>query len=197
MMSPTQIYEPTYRAIKQRLMAGSWPAGMRLEAARIAADLQVSASPVRDGLNRLAGERLIEARSREGFFVPHLHGQTLRDLLAVNLALLQAALIVDQFPSPAPQDDPPQPDHATRTAQVFRRIAMRSANAELIAMMDNLNDRLHHVRLIEEQIVPYPRSELDNINLDASAKELRVILRHYHRRRQRLASRLEQALPVV
>src|ERR1700761_6944712 len=59
-MSPSHILEPTYRAIKQRLMCGEWPAGFRLDTARIATDLGVSTSPVRDSLNRLAGECMVD-----------------------------------------------------------------------------------------------------------------------------------------
>lgn len=200
-MSPSQIYEPTYRAIKQRLLTGFWPAGMRLEAARIAADLQVSASPVRDCLNRLAGERMIEARAREGFHVPHYRSQTLRDLFGLNLALLLSSLASDRPDLPDPCPDQGHEDHAARTASAFHHIAQRSGNAELITMVENLNDRLHLVRQVEEIVLPHPTSELDAIESKweqpGSAAELRSIVRHYHRRRQRAAPRLEQAIPAI
>src|SRR3546814_7069587 len=44
----------------------------RLEAARLATELGVSMTPVRDSLNRLAGERLVHSSPGEGFQVPLL-----------------------------------------------------------------------------------------------------------------------------
>lgn len=199
-MSPSQIYEPTYRAMKQFLMAGHWPAGMRLEAARIAADLQVSPSPVRDCLHRLAGERMIDARTREGFHVPQIHAQTLRDLLGSNLALLLAALAGAQS-CPAPEEVRVPADHATRTARTFHRIANLSGNAELVMLIDGLSDRMHCLRRLEEGVLAHPANELDLIDLKLSqpksAPELRNVLRAYHRRRHRAASRLAHMLPAI
>ena len=54
-MSPAYVLEPTYDTLRRRLFAGVWPSGQRLEAARLATELGVSMTPVRDSLNRLAG----------------------------------------------------------------------------------------------------------------------------------------------
>ena len=45
-MSPAHVFEPTYEAIKRRLMTGEWATGARIEAARLADDLGVSMTPV-------------------------------------------------------------------------------------------------------------------------------------------------------
>lgn len=68
-MSPAHVLEPTYDTLRRRLLMGAWPAGQRLEAARLAADLGVSITPVRDSLNRLTGERLIVSQPGDGFHV--------------------------------------------------------------------------------------------------------------------------------
>src|SRR3546814_3490454 len=47
-MSPAHVLEPTYQAIRKRLMEAAWPAGFRLDTARLAGELGVSTSPVRD-----------------------------------------------------------------------------------------------------------------------------------------------------
>src|SRR3546814_3588922 len=59
-MSPAHVLEPTYQAIRKRLMEAAWPAGFRLDTARLAGELGVSTSPVRDSLNHLAGERMVD-----------------------------------------------------------------------------------------------------------------------------------------
>ena len=59
-MSPAHVFEPTYEAIKRRLMGGIWPTGARIEAARFAYELGGSLTPVRDSLFRLDGERMFQ-----------------------------------------------------------------------------------------------------------------------------------------
>lgn len=86
------MLEPTYAAIKGWLVASVWPAGHRLEANRIAEELGVSITPVRDSLGRLVGERLAELTPGNGFRVPLRSEQDLKDLLAFNLELLRLAL---------------------------------------------------------------------------------------------------------
>ncbi|RYE93018.1 MAG: GntR family transcriptional regulator, partial [Oxalobacteraceae bacterium] len=49
-MSPSHVLEPTYASIRHCLVSGFWPAGRRLEAARLAEELGVSITPVRDSL---------------------------------------------------------------------------------------------------------------------------------------------------
>src|SRR3546814_12685064 len=67
--SDLYVLEPTYDTLRRRLFAGVWPSGQRLEAARLATELGVSMTPVRDSLNRLAGERLVHSSPGEGFQV--------------------------------------------------------------------------------------------------------------------------------
>src|SRR3546814_13644235 len=69
-MSPAHVLEPTYQAIRKRLMEAAWPAGFRLDTARLAGELGVSTSPVRDSLNHLAGERMVDFEMGAGFYVP-------------------------------------------------------------------------------------------------------------------------------
>ena len=98
-MSPLQAMERSYRALKGQLRDGVHLPGHRLEANRIADDLGVSMTPVRDALNRLAGERLVEASSGEGFHVPRLSEGELRDLYEWHSALIiMAVTTARKFP---------------------------------------------------------------------------------------------------
>ncbi len=90
-MSPAHVLEPTYRRLKRALMEGLWPGGAKLEAMRLAEDFGVSMTPVRDSLNQLVGEGLVDLTPGEGFRVPSLTEQRLRDLLDVNAVLLETA----------------------------------------------------------------------------------------------------------
>ena len=91
-MSPAQAMERSYATLKQMLRDGVFAPGARLEAIRLSDELGVSMTPVRDVLHRLAGERLVEASSREGFHVPRFTEAALRDLYEWNSALLSMAV---------------------------------------------------------------------------------------------------------
>src|SRR3546814_18309298 len=69
-MSPAHVHEPTYSATKHRLLPGAWSAGVRIEAARLADDIGVSITPVRDAPYPLAGERMVDFIAGNCFGVP-------------------------------------------------------------------------------------------------------------------------------
>src|SRR3546814_20884160 len=91
-MSPAHVFEPTYEAIKRRLMTGEWASGTRIEAARLADDLGVSVTPVRDSLYRLNGERLADFTPGGGFHDHRLTETAFRALIALHVILLLDAL---------------------------------------------------------------------------------------------------------
>lgn len=154
-MSRSHVLEPTYNAIKLRLVVGQWPPGVRLEAVRLAADLGVSITPVRDSLNHLTGERLVELMPGEGFRVPTLNEAALRDLLNLNQLLLIGA--IDQSDAPVMGSADVKPDLASATASLFLAMATVSGNAEIVAMVRALNDRLHPFRQSDDRFLQMPR----------------------------------------
>ena len=84
-MSPAHVLEPTYRRLKDALLKGRFRAGTKLEAMRLADDFGVSMTPVRDSLNQLVGEGLVDLTPGEGFRVPLLTEQALRDIMFAKL----------------------------------------------------------------------------------------------------------------
>ncbi|KAB2855628.1 MAG: GntR family transcriptional regulator, partial [Sphingopyxis terrae] len=87
-MSPGATMERVYLDLKARILAGTYPPGTRLEAAQLAKSLASSATPVRDALYRLSGERIIESWHQEGFRQPLLSEADLVDLYWWTGALL-------------------------------------------------------------------------------------------------------------
>lgn len=191
-MSPAHVLEPTYDAIKDRLKAGFWPPGFRLESARLAAELGVSITPVRDSLNRLAGERMAEFTAGVGFLVPRLGETDIRDMIGLNHLLISEALNASQDSEPAIAEIYHDLDHAERTARLFLSIAGMSCNAELVAAIRSLNDRLHVLRLLEIRFLPPAREELAGLIRAAHRKappaRLRTRIERYHMTRQRNAA---------
>lgn len=181
-MSPSHVLEPTYAAIKGWLVASVWPAGHRLEANRIAEELGVSITPVRDSLSRLVGERLAELTPGNGFRVPLRSEQDLKDLLAFNLELLRLA-VGCQGPT-ASSPDPAIADTASRIDALFEHLACRSDNREVHASILSLNDRLHGTRRLDAAIgndAPDAIAGMEQLARSPGAsRELLQVLERYH-----------------
>lgn len=182
-MSPAHVVEPTYEAIKRRLMTGGWAPGARLESAKLAELLGVSVTPVRDCLYRLAGEHMVDFVHGEGFHAPRLTETGLRDMLELHLILLLAALATSPRGSGVP--DPPDGDYPDCIAGLFLELAARSANGELVACITALGERLHLARSLDEQVIGGTARELGSLaeSLSSGGSETRNLLLRYHERR--------------
>jgi DNA-binding GntR family transcriptional regulator len=85
-------HEHAAQFVRDGIRQGRWQPGEALEATAIAAELGMSASPVREALARLRGERLLDTRHRNGYSIPLLQSHELESeyrfmsLLAISLA---------------------------------------------------------------------------------------------------------------
>lgn len=190
-MSPSHVAEPTYEAIRQRLMVGFWPMGHRLEAVRLAEDLGVSMTPVRDSLNRLVGERLVELVPGIGFHVPRLTERNLRDMLDLNLRLLLSAVATGGPLDGAISKELPMEGHAERTDALFAQIASLSGNAEVAEAVRMLGARLHATRGHEVAILPTAAADVELIHTALASRPTGLVcaLTEYHEVRKRHADR--------
>lgn len=191
-MSPAHVFEPTYHGLKTRLKTGAWPMGMRLETAKLADELGVSVTPVRDSLNRLVGERLVELWPGEGYRVARMGERQLRDLFAFNRDLLSAAAakIVDGAPGIDRRETPsPYPE---RVAQLFSGVAAASGNVAVAETVEALNDRLHPVRCLDPELIERCEAEIETfgrmIREKANPAARNGWLASYHDRRCDLAA---------
>jgi DNA-binding GntR family transcriptional regulator len=75
------------REVRARITSGKLPAGARINEVHLASELAVSRTPLREALTRLAGEQLVEARPRLGFFVRALSADELRDVYVIRARL--------------------------------------------------------------------------------------------------------------
>lgn len=184
-MSPIQAMERSYSALKQMLREGRFAPGARLEANRLADELGVSMTPVRDVLHRLAGERLVEASSGDGFHVPRFTEASLRDLYEWHSALTLIALrTARQAPADLPEHgDASDASLADRTALQFESIAAEAPNREIRLAVASAADRLHPFRLLEPDILEPIIGELDELSIFDSG--LPQAIRRYHLRRMK------------
>lgn len=195
-MAPAHVLEPTYFALRRRLLAGFWPPGFRLESGKLATDLDVSATPVRDSLNRLAGERLIDAVAGAGFQVPRLEEAAFVRLIDWHRALIRLA-IEKRSGSAAFSILPPESEgHAQRAVILFSVIASRAGNSELDWAIGNAAARLGQFRRCEADVIPHVAQELHALETAArstQAKRLLTLVDQYHDRRRDNAFALVQA----
>jgi DNA-binding GntR family transcriptional regulator len=195
-MSPAHVFEPTYEAIKRRLMAGEWASGTRIEAARLADDLGVSVTPVRDSLYRLNGERMVDFTPGEGFHAHRLTETEFRDLLELHLILLLAAIATAPKGAAATvAAEQPYPD---RVADLFLAIAERSSNSEIVASIAAIGDRLQLSRHFDSTILADVEAEYPMIEAAVADSEpqaqVRGLLLGYHERRAHEAASYARAL---
>ncbi len=195
-MSPGATMERVYLDLKARILSGDYPPGTRLDAAQLSKSLAASATPVRDALYRLSGERIVESWHQEGFRQPLLNVADLADLYRWTGALLSLAL-----KGRTPRPDLPGglvelANHKTYAEAIeflFRTIAIGADNGEIRAAIVNCVERSMTIRAVE-------------VRLDASAGDalaamaedyrfgrwsaLRSKITRFHRRRASQAGRI-------
>lgn len=184
-MSPAHVLEPTFQILKRGLMQGHWRPGERLEALKLADEFGVSMTPVRDCLNRLVGEKLVDMKPGDGFRVPRISEKSLRDMLGLNAMLLDFALLHPVTDGEIPQAKQSVEDYAGRVEAFFSVIAQRSSNIALTKTLLSLGERMHAIRRWEPQLFPDCYQELEELerHLTGHGDELRILLSKYHDRR--------------
>jgi DNA-binding GntR family transcriptional regulator len=196
--------EGIYDRIKALLLAHTLAPGQLLQIGTLAEELGVSTTPVREALTRLAAERLIVFAPKRGFFAKTASEDELRGLYTLNQTLLDSALLEWNVAAPSEDDikvplkifaSAPladKPESLTRSvSDLFLRIATRSGIGELADIIRNFNDRLHHARMIEAELIEDVVDELGRLRQlysENNKEELQIALRSYHQRRRELVS---------
>lgn len=193
-MNPGATYERVFDALKRHILSGDVLPGERLEPATFAERFNSSVTPVRDALHRLAGERLLETRASEGFYIPLVTEPALRDLYVWNAELVR--LCIRGWPrnhaNQAKANDLPV-DIARATARFFELFAVRSTNREHGYQIDLANDRLGVARVAEQKVLSDLECEIRLLALafdNNGTAELAKTVANYHRRRL-------QATPMI
>lgn len=175
-------------------MEGQFRPGERLDPATLADELLASTTPVREALNQLLGEGLLETRLSVGFSIPLLDEPALKDLYAWSSQIL--ILSVRNWPNhpriiESPANRTSNASTADRTATLFCAISQYSSNTEHRPAISRSNARLHAVRLAEESCLTDIISELDSIEHHfhhCNRVGLKRLLASYHRRREKHSS---------
>jgi Transcriptional regulators len=197
-----------YERIKSWLLAQALVPGQLLQIGVLADELGVSTTPVREALTRLAAERLIMSVPKRGFFARTPSEDDIFGLYSVNRTILDAAVgrWPEVNPAPAAGADEAAPisiqersaeQLARETGELFLQVALRSGVAEFAEIVRNMNDRLHHARVLECEIVPDVFVELARIAELIAAHDrvqLRPALETYHNQRLGLVASISKEL---
>ncbi|MCD9007502.1 GntR family transcriptional regulator [Luteimonas sp. XNQY3] len=189
-----------YEAIKAEVRSGAYPPGYPISAATLSRRLSTSIIPIREALNRLTGERLVEARDHNGFFAPRISEMGLRDLYHSQMALILCALDHLAMPDPKYVELFDASAHGAPWAAVerlFNALADASTSGELSWVLHNALDRLHPVYLLKQEVAA--DWELECIRLLAhwqrgNRAEFKEALTAYHARRLELVPALVERL---
>jgi DNA-binding GntR family transcriptional regulator len=197
-----------YERIKHWLLAQTLVPGQLLQIGVLADELGVSTTPVREALTRLAAERMIMSVPKRGFFARTPSEDDIFGLYSVNQTILDAAVMrwpeatAPAAPAEAAAGEVPVQDRsaeqlARQTGELFLQVATRSGVGEFAEIVRNMNDRLHHARVLECEIIPNVFVEMGRMTALAAANDrahLREALKAYHVERLRLASAISKEL---
>jgi DNA-binding GntR family transcriptional regulator len=86
-IAQTGLTETVYKLLRDKISNHDYAPGERLQLDTLATQLAVSRTPVRDALNQLAAEGLVEIRPRRGTFVAHVDRETVAELYQMRLII--------------------------------------------------------------------------------------------------------------
>lgn len=200
-MNPGPTVERVIETLRRQIFENRFQPGDRLEPSAIATELVASVTPVRDALNRLAGEDLVEIRSSGGFRLPTIDEPLLQDLYQWSQQLLIVAISswpqAQTLAALAVEPHSKEGTLADRTARLCMAVATASTNGQHAAAMRRLNGRLHVARTLEPQVLDTGDSELDEwveIIGKNDRQSLRTTIAGYHKRRFRAAASIVRAI---
>lgn len=188
-----------YGQVRRALQSGRYVPGQRIDPARLAAEFEISPTPVRFALYRLVGEGMVTDHARNGLCVPLLTELALHDLYDWMERLLSMACDI----GPALQETRklelagPGDDLVKLTWQLFDTIAHATGHWSLHQAVKRTNDRLAPIRRAKHGLLDHAYEELAQLNRHWQSGDipaLRSALRDYHERRRRLVPRIVAVL---
>lgn len=192
-------------ALRERLRGGDFVLGEPLPISELARELDLSATPVREALSRLAGEGLIEDRRGRGYFSWRIDPLDLVELYDLNQLQVGAALAVlegaeasgirVEQPREVLLTDPERwkADPARANERLFAAIVRAGGGRTLVASQASLADRLGPARRIEPMVLTGMAEECGALIALHDAREWRALTSEiggYHQRRRAAAGHI-------
>lgn len=130
------LAETVANLLRDMILDGRLPAGQRINEVRLAAQIGVSRTPLREALSRLVNESALHDIPRRGFFVRPLTAEEVRAIYPIRAILDPAALRLAGIPSQ---------QKIVRLRKLNRKLAAATKPAEAVKFDDEL-----HIQLIAD-----------------------------------------------
>ncbi|WP_313737094.1 GntR family transcriptional regulator [Sphingobium yanoikuyae] len=181
-----------YRRIRHEIVGGAFSPGTMLKLTRLTDRFGASATPVRDALNRLVGERLVVLLPGGGFRVRPLDAHRLAGLYRWHGHLIQIAL---DHPLPesareglgALKHEALEPGQVAAASQrIFGILASVPQNEELEQAVAAVSRALARARALEHRLLPDVVGEFWQLLATIDRKPIgaaRRAMARYHRER--------------
>jgi DNA-binding GntR family transcriptional regulator len=205
------IPDQVAKIVREAILSGKYAPGVQLNEVALSTRLQISRSPVREGLRKLADEGLVELQPRRGAFVASFDLSEIQDLMEFRQALdVAAAGIAARRATSAELDEltvameltdfahKESPSAAPRWESDFHILILRaSRNPKILLRGIEVHTQLHLVRFrsgAEASVSGEVQNEHKRI-LDAlkgrDSQEAEAAMRHHL---QRAGKRIEEVV---
>jgi DNA-binding GntR family transcriptional regulator len=155
-LNVSQLHEQVYALLKEEILKGSFVPGQRLSINVISKSLGISVTPVRDALQHLDADGLVDIIPRRGTFVSDLSQKAVKEIFQIRRILECAS--ADKL-AEAPQ-------------QVIENIQAVANEESLLREGDQFRDYLRHIDL-DEKLHQLIVGLLNNARLSEIHDELR------------------------
>ncbi|MEO8360158.1 MAG: GntR family transcriptional regulator [Vicinamibacteria bacterium] len=188
--------DSVYEALRSGILTRVFEPGQRLNVPELASQLQVSLTPVKDALNRLASEDLIEIRPHSGTFVTQVMPEDVAETFQIRSALERLAgelAIAHATPADVAElrhlvnqmagtvaDEAAWSAHEKWNGRFHQLIIDLSRNRKLIQMYEDLNAhiqiaRIHRGRQDWQERLPDERAEHEAIISAFEARDVAAL----------------------
>jgi DNA-binding GntR family transcriptional regulator len=128
--APKTLATSLFDELRREIQSGGFPPGERINEVLLANRLDVSRTPLREALNRLAASNIVLSTPRVGFLVPQLSVTEFRDLYGMRAILDCAALQLSGIAEP-------------KVLNRLEDLTSRMAEERSAARRIDLDDRFH------------------------------------------------------
>ncbi len=162
-----------YWQLKQMILQGIYAPGQKIVEEEVAKKLDVSRTPVREAVNRLTAERLLESTPQRGSYCRRMSRREISDLLDVRLNL--ESLAVAEFIRHADTERINHLEEINRQLeaaladkdyekcnrldfQFHHELAKGSGNDFLIELLERTGEFVQLIRLVETELLAYEKN---------------------------------------
>lgn len=207
-----------YGEVKRMAVGFRLRPGDRLNEGALARSLGVSRTPLREALNRLVAERMVEFRPGTGFFCRTLEPQVIFDLYelrgvieaaAVRLACERAedkalkALRTQLYNGGLDVAGLTIAEATARDESFHVGIARAAGNAEMVAQLERINERIRYIRWVSMSMGMVRNSKTEHIALMTALTErdalcgVEIVNRHITRRMDQITAAVREGITNI